>query len=72
VQSYQFTEAFKWYCKLQNILPIFRVPSFHNKLHLIDVLLTQTQTGFRIGQTVYFRFINRYVSMKQIVHHFPS
>jgi len=28
----------QWYCKLQNILPTFHVPSFYNKLHLVDAL----------------------------------
>jgi len=33
-------------------LPIFHVPSFYNKLHLVDALCAPTQTSFGIGQTV--------------------
>jgi len=59
---------------LQNILSIFHVPQFYNELHLVDALFVRTQTSFGIGQTVYFSFINRNVSIKHtthMVHHFP-
>ena len=52
---------------MQNILLIYHVPSFYNKLHLIDALFAQTWTSFGIGQTVNFSFINRNVSIKQIL-----
>jgi len=44
--------SIQWYCKLQNILPIFHVPSFCNNLHLVDALFAQIQTSFGVGQTV--------------------
>jgi len=34
---------------------------------LVEVLFTRTQARFGIGQTVYFSFINRNVSIKQIL-----
>ena len=40
-------------------LAIFHVPSFYNKLHLIDAHFAGTQARFSIGQTVYFGFINK-------------
>jgi len=40
------------YCTLQNILLIFHVPSFYNKLHLVNALFARTQTSFGIDQTV--------------------
>jgi len=49
---YQFVEAFNGNCKLQNILPICHVPSFYNKLHLVDGVFARTQTSFGIGQTI--------------------
>jgi len=52
---------------LQNILPIFHIPSLYNKLHLVDTLFARTWTSFGVGQTVYFSFINRNVSIKQIL-----
>jgi len=33
-------------------LLIFHVPSFYNKLQLVDALFARTQTSFGIGQTV--------------------
>jgi len=50
VQSLSVRLSIQWYCKLQNILPIFHVPSF--KLHLVDARFAQIQTSFGIGQTV--------------------
>jgi len=46
---------------------IFHVPSFYNKLILVDALFARTQTHFGNGQTVYFSIINRNVSVKQIL-----
>jgi len=47
--------------------PIHHFPPFYNKLHLADAGFARTQTGFGIGQTMYFSFINRNVSIKQII-----
>jgi len=55
------------YQQVENILPIYHVPSFHNKPHLVDVLFARTRTSFGIGQTVYFSVVNRNVSIKQIL-----
>jgi len=52
---------------LQNILPIFHIPSFYGELHLVDALFAQTQTNFGVGKTVRFSFINRNVSIKHIL-----
>jgi len=52
---------------LQNILPSYHVPSFYNKLHLIDATFARTRTNFGIDQTVYCSFINGNVSIKQIL-----
>jgi len=54
---YQFAEAFndegiQRRCKLQNIFPIFHVPSFCNKPHLVDALFARTQTSFGVGRKV--------------------
>jgi len=61
---------------LKNILPIYHVPSFYSKLHLVDALFAQTRTSFGIAQTVHFSFINRKISLKQILvtwfHPFPN
>ena len=51
---------------MQNILPTFHVTLFYNELHLADALFARTQTCFGIGQTVYFKHINKNVSIKQI------
>jgi len=67
LQSLPVSWSIQWYCKLQNILLIFHVPSFYKKIHLVDVLSARTQTRFGIWQTVYFNFINRNVSIKQIL-----
>ena len=56
-----------WYCKFHIILPIYRVPSFYNKLHLADALFARTRTNFCMGQTVYSSFINRNVSTTKIL-----
>jgi len=52
---------------LQNILSIFHVPSFYNKLHLVDALSARIQTRFGIGQTVK-RFSQAYIT--HMAHHF--
>jgi len=50
VQSLSARWSIQWYCKLQNSLPIFHVPSFYNKLHLVDALFARTQTSSGISQ----------------------
>jgi len=47
--------------------PIFHMPSFYNKLYLVNALFARTQIRFVIGQTVYFSFVNRNVSIKNIL-----
>jgi len=56
----------EWYCKLQNILPIFHVSSFYNKLHLFDALFARTQKVLVLVKQ--FNFINRYVSQVDTIH----
>jgi len=36
-------------------------------MHLVDALFARTRTSFGIGQTVHFSFINRNISIKQIL-----
>jgi len=38
--------------QIEKYFAIFHVPSFYNKLHLVDALFARTQTSFGIGQTV--------------------
>jgi len=38
--------------EVEKYFAIFLVPSFYNKLHLVDALFARTQTSFCIGQTV--------------------
>jgi len=38
--------------QIANILPIFHVSSFYNKLLLVDAFFAQTQTSFGTGQIV--------------------
>ena len=66
---YQFAEVFSGIASCKMFWPsfIFHVPSFLNKLHLANALFARTQTSFGVGQTVYFSFINRNVSSKQIL-----
>jgi len=52
--------SIQWYCKLQNVLPTFHVPSCYNKLHLFDGLSARTQTSLVLVKQ--FSFINRNVS----------
>jgi len=57
----QFAEAFSGIASCKNNFPIFHVPSFYNKLDLVDALFAPTQTHFGVGQTVNCSFINRNV-----------
>jgi len=45
MQSLSVRWSIQWYCKLQNILPTFHIPSFYNKLHLVDALSSSFWTN---------------------------
>ena len=59
--------------EVEKILPISHVPSFYNKLHLVDALFARTQTSFGIGQTVQLHQWKRFsqADTTHMVQHFP-
>jgi len=69
---YQFSEAFYWHCKLQNICPSFMFHHFTvNSICLMLFLQELKQVLVLVKQ---FSFFNRNVSQTDTIHivqHFP-
>jgi len=70
---YQFAKEFNGIASCKIFGRSLIVPSFYNKLHLVDALFAQTHTSFGIGETVWLHQQKRFykADTTHMVQHFP-